>query len=134
VQDATSRRVPFAVPRSPASRQSVLSAALVIVPSALMVHCWFVPPVHGSITTWAPSVAAVVPACMDVSPYTDSSCLLVLSHVWFPPALQSQRSSWVPAVVEKPGTSTQLPEAVPTISWPEEAAGWLLTGGTCPKP
>src|SRR5579871_1604429 len=68
LQVATSTSVPSAVPEATASRQSVESAALVMVPFAFSVHSWDAAPVQLSITTAVPAAALVVPACMHMSP------------------------------------------------------------------
>src|SRR5689334_7726894 len=115
--------VPFAVPALLASRHSP-DWTPVMVPLALMVHCWLVPLWQSQMMTWVPLVVPWPLASRHLLPYT-CSCLAAVwvQRCWVLPA---QSHSWtrVPLVVLALGTSMQRPDCPPT--------SWTLCRGSLP--
>src|SRR5690349_1215815 len=98
-----------------------------MVPLALSVHRWLVPPLQSQICVRAPAAAFSgasrhLPSAWRVWPLSVQR--------WFVPPLQSQMIGWVPLVVLPPGTSRQRPDAVPTSAAPVPVDGSPSDPGT----
>src|SRR5688572_2893014 len=101
--------VPFAVPAALASRHSP-DWTPVMVPLALMFHCWLAWPLQSQMITAVPLVVPCPLASRHLVPYTCNCLLAVEVHRWLAWPLQSHSCTWVPLVVLAFGTSTQRPD------------------------
>src|SRR5690349_4097056 len=103
-----------------------------MVPLALSVHRWLVPPLQSQICVRAPAAAFSgasrhLPSAWRVWPLSVQR--------WFVPPLQSQMIGWVPLVVLPPGTSRQRPDAALTRVDDELPPGLpMLPGTDCSAP
>src|SRR6185295_11212860 len=80
-------------------------------------------------TTVVPLLVPWPLASRHLLPFTVNCRFAVYVQRWLAPPWQSHNCTWVPFVDVAPGTSTQRPDAVPTIvtfAWP---GGGLVGGG-----
>ncbi|GAB3971017.1 hypothetical protein GCM10027615_28850 [Plantactinospora veratri] len=105
-QVQTITAVPFAVPLSLTSRQSEGNRTLPMVPLALKVHCWLVPPLQSQICARVPLVAFVGISRHLPSTWRDWPDWV---NCWLGSVWQSQISMPVPLAVLLLSRSRQRP-------------------------